>query len=117
MADELDRQIKAVEAKIAKVEDEIDEVKGQLKLVAQLEDPDLRKEQWAVLAEREKGLRKEKEDLRTKEHDLREEKKQLREKEKLLMAKQQQGAGCRSWPATILCARTLVACLLSCRAP
>ena len=110
MADEVvNKQIEAVEAKIAKVEDEIDEVKGQLKLVAQLEDPVLSEAKLTILAEREKGLR-------TKEHDLREEKKQLREKEKLLMAKQQQGAGCRSLPATILCARTLVACLLSCHA-
>ena len=88
MADEVNKQIEAVEAKIAKVEDEIDEVKGQLKLVAQLEDPVLSEAKLTILAEREKGLR-------TKEHDLREEKKQLREKEKLLMAKQQQGAG---WP-------------------
>ena len=75
MADELGGQIKAVEAEIAEVKDEIKKVTEQLKLVAQLEDPVLRQEQWAVLAEREKRLG-------TKEHDLREEK-------KLLMAKQQ----------------------------
>ena len=111
MADEVvNKQIEAVEAKIAKVEDEIDEVKGQLKLVAQLEDPVLREVRRAELLE-------EKKQLRTEVHDLREKEKQLREKEKLLMAKQQQGAGCRSCPATILCARTPVACFLSCHVP
>ena len=97
MADELDGQIKAVEAKIAKVEGEIESV------TEQLDDPNLSEAKLTVLAEREKGLR-------TREHDLREEK-------KLLMAKLQHGACCRSWPATILCARTLVACLSSCHVP
>jgi S1-C subfamily serine protease len=76
MADEVvNKQIEAVEAKIAKVEDEIDEVKGQLKLVAQLEDPVLREVRRAELVD-------EKKQLRVKEHDLRAEK-------LLLMAKVQ----------------------------
>ena len=103
MADELNGQIKAVEAKIAKVEGEIEKVTERLEsIVAQLADPELRGKQRTELLEEKKRLG-------TEVHDLRE--------EKLLIAKQQQGAGCRSWPATILCARTLVACLLSCHAP
>ena len=109
MADDLDGQIKAVEAKIAKVEGEIETVTERLE--------ELSRERRAGLVvdnerldKEEEFLRKEMERLGTKEHDLREEK-------KLLMAKQQPGAGCRSWPATILCAHTLVACLLSCHAP
>ena len=91
MADELDRQIKAVEAEIAEVKGEIKDVSEQLKLiVAQLADPELRGEPRAELLEREKRLGKEMERLGTKEHDLRE--------EKLLIAKQQQGAFCRLWP-------------------
>ena len=110
MADELDRQIQAVQDKIAEVENEIKEVTEQLKpIVAQLADPELLGEPRAEVLEEKKRLATKEEQLRTKEHDL-------REKEKLLMAKQQHGAGCRSWPATILCARTLVACLLSCHA-
>jgi predicted RNase H-like nuclease (RuvC/YqgF family) len=118
MADELDVQIKAVETEIAEVKAEIAEVKVEIKevteqlkpIVEQLGDPKLSETKLAILAERERRLGAEVQRLGTKEHDL-------REKEKLLMAKQQQGAGCRSWPATILCARTLVACLLSCHAP
>ena len=102
MADELGGQIKAVEDKIAKVEGEIEKVTEQLELVAQLEDPVLREVRRAELQEEKKGLRTEVHDLRTKE-------------EILLRAKY--GAGCRSWPATTLCARTLVACLLSCHVP
>ena len=108
MADDLDGQIKAVEAKLAKVEGEIETVTERLE--------ELSRERRAGLVvdnerldKEEEFLRKEMERLGTKEHDL-------REKEKLLIAKQQQGAGCRSWPATILCARTLVACLFSCHA-
>ena len=109
MADELDVQIKAVEAEIA-------EVKGEIKKVTeQLEGPELSEARLTVLAEREKGLRAEVQRLGTREQQLRKEKEDLRAL--LLAAKQQHGAGCRSWPATILCARTLVACLLSCRAP
>ena len=93
MADELNGQIKAVEAKIAKVEGEIERVTERLEnIVLQLADPELRGEPRTELLEREKGLR-------TEVHDLREEKKQLREKEKdLRKEKQQQGAGCRSLP-------------------
>ena len=118
MADVIDVQIKAVEAEIADVKDEIKEDSEQLKLIlAQLADPGLREERRPELLEEKRRLGaevqrlgKEMEGLRTKEHDL-------REKEKLLMAKQQQGAGCRSWPATIICAHTLVACLSSCHVP
>ena len=88
MADDLDGQIKAVEAKLAKVEGEIETVTERLE--------ELSRERRAGLVvdnerldKEEEYLRKEKSDLRTKEHDLREEK-------KLLMAKQQQGAG--YWP-------------------
>ena len=92
MADELSEQIKVVEAKIAKVEGRIETVTEQLeRIVARLEGPELSGEQRAELVEREKRLGGE-------VHDLREKEKQLREKENLLMVKQQQGAGCRSWP-------------------
>ena len=75
MADALNRQIKAVEDKIAKVEGEIEKVAEQLeRIVAQLEDPELRGEPRAELLEREKRLGKREEQLR---------------EEKLLMAKQQ----------------------------
>ena len=81
MADELDGQIKAVEVKITKVEGEIDEVNEQLKLVAQQEDPELRKVRRAELLE-------EKKQLRAKEAQLRKEKEDLRaEKQLLLTAK------------------------------
>ena len=109
MADELNEQIKVVEAKIAKVEGRIETVTERLE--------ELSRERRAGLVvdnerlDREEAfLRAEVQRLGTKEHDLREEK-------KLLMAKQQPGADCRSWPATTLCARTVVACLLSCHAP
>ena len=88
MADELDGQIKAVEAEIAEVKGEIKEVKEQLKrIVQELESSKQRGEQRPDLEARELRLGKEMERLGTKEHDLREEK-------KLLLAKQQQGAGC-----------------------
>ena len=77
MADKLDGQIKAVEVKITKVEGEIDEVKGQLKLVAQLEDPELREVQRAELLEEKKRLGTKEEQLRAKEDRLRAEKQLL----------------------------------------
>ena len=89
MSDKLDVQIKAVEAKIVKVEGEIEKVTTRLE--------ELNKErrvgqvvQNERLDKEEEFLRKEMERLGTKEHDLRE--------EKLLIAKQQQGAFCRLWP-------------------
>ena len=110
MADELNGQIKAVEAEIAEVKGEIKKGTEQLeRLVEQLADPELREERRPELLEEKRRLSTREQQLRTEVHDLRE--------EKLLIAKQQQGAGCRSWPATILCARTLVACLLSCHVP
>ena len=112
MADELSEQIKVVEAKIAKVEGRIETVTEQLeRIVARLEGPELRGDhpERAEVLEREKGVRAEVQRLGKELDRLR------AEKEILLKAKY--GAGCRSWPATTLCARTLAACLLSCYAP
>ena len=106
MTDELDGEIEAVKVKIAEVEGEIEKVTKQLeRIVEQLESSKQRGEQRPDLEARELRLGKEMERLGTKEHDL-------REKEKLLIAKQQQGAGCRSWPATILSARLYSGSLL-----
>ena len=112
MADELDGQIKAVEAEIAEAKGEIKKVTERLeRIVAWLEGPELRRDnpERAEVLEREKGVRADVQRLGKELDRLR------AEKEILLMAKY--GVGCGSWPATILCPRTLVACLLSCRAP
>ena len=108
MADVLNGQIKAVEAEIA-------EVKGEIKKVTErLEE--LSRERRAGLVVDNERLDKEEDFLRAEVQRLGKELDRLHaEKEILLKAKY--GAGCRSWPATILCARTLVACLLSSHAP
>ena len=77
MVQELDGQIDLVAAEITKVGGEIDEVVGQLKLVDQLEDPELREVRRAELLEEKKRLGKEKEQLRKEKEDLRAEKQLL----------------------------------------
>ena len=97
MSDELDGRIKAVEAEIAEVKDEIKKVTTRLeelnreRRAGQVVDNERLDKEEEFLRKEKERLGKEMERLGTKEHDL-------REKEKLLIAKQQQGAGCRSWP-------------------
>ena len=119
MADELDGQIKAVEAEIAEVKNEIKKVTEQLeRIVAQLADPKLSKEQWAILAEREKRLG-------TKEDRLRKEKEDLRAEKQLLLTAKLQPPGVvpllfvfivHAQPASLLAASSALCtrfCLLS----
>ena len=71
MGDELDGQINAFEAEIAKVVREIEEVKAELKIVvALLADLTLPAERRTELVAREQRLGKEKEDLRAEKQLL-----------------------------------------------
>ena len=130
MADELNGQIKAVEAEIAEVKGEIKEDSAQLKLIlAQLADPGLREERRPELLEEKRRLGMEIQRLGTREHDLRTEKELLLKKEDRLLSAKLQPPGvqnmfalsilyCRQLTeASIHCTHTLEAGLLSCHVP
>ena len=104
MAGELSEQIKAVEADIASVMVEIDEVKAELKLIAaQLADGKLSPGRRAELVEERRRLGKKEEQLRAEKQQLRADEQQLRSmKEELLLSMALPPGAVRCFPAELL---------------